>query len=76
MTQMIGELFAVWCDLLTIISVRGAKAPGCAVIQKPRCGATVCVQRKSLCVHFDATRSTAVVDVARAVMVVCIFLFC
>ena len=22
-------------------------------MQKPRCGATVCVQRKSLCVHFD-----------------------
>ena len=59
---LIGELFAVWCDLWTIISVSGAKAPlSCAAIQKPRCDATVCIQRKSLYIglHFDVRKSAS-----------------
>ena len=31
----------------------------CAAIQKPWCGATVCVQRKLLCVHFDVRKSAS-----------------
>ena len=30
-----------------------------AAIQKPRCGATVCAQRKSLCVYFDVRKSAS-----------------
>ena len=52
---MIVELFAVCCNLWTIISASGAKA----AIQKPGCGTTVCVQRKSLCVHFDVRKSAS-----------------
>ena len=55
---MIGELFAGWCDLWTIISESGTKRL-CAAKQKPGCGATVCVQRKSLCVHFDVRKSAS-----------------
>ena len=40
---MIGELFAA----------------SRAAITKSRCGATVCVQRKQLCVHFDVTKSAS-----------------
>ena len=30
-----------------------------ATIQKPWCGVTVCVQRKSLCVHFDVRKNAS-----------------
>ena len=30
-----------------------------AALQKPRCGATVCVQRKPLLVHFDVRKSAS-----------------
>ena len=55
---MISELFAVWCDLFNKISARGAKLVACLCdhTETLRCGATVCVQRKPLCVHFDVRK--------------------
>ena len=54
---MIGELFAVWCDLCYNQRKRSESAS--VRPQKPRCGATVCVQGKSLCVHFDIRKSAS-----------------